>query len=233
MAVCAQSWIVLPHDPIEILAPNVWRVEGRLGKNNRRIMLLARLKDGRIIVHNAIALDDASMAKIDAWGEVAAILIPNAFHRQDSFIMQTRYPMAKVYAPSGAIKAASKATPCAGAYRDAPADDSVKIRDIEGIGGKEGLMLIQSDDGTTAVFCDTLLNIPPMGGLMGLALSPTGTLGIPRAIRWMMMKDKQALKNDLLGIAATDGLVRLIPGHGATVTKDVAARTKEAAERLG
>src|SRR4051812_37289070 len=98
MAAGFRTWTVLPHTPIRELGPDLWWVEGRLNAQNRRVMVLARLGDGRVVMHNAIALDEPSMAKIDAWGEVAAILVPNAFHRQDAFILQARYPRAKVYA---------------------------------------------------------------------------------------------------------------------------------------
>jgi hypothetical protein len=79
MAVGRKTWTVLAHEPIEVLAPNVWRVEGRLNAYNRRVMTLVRLGDGRILIHNAIALDEPSMSRIDGWGEIVAILIPNGF----------------------------------------------------------------------------------------------------------------------------------------------------------
>ncbi len=138
MAVGHKTWSVLPHGPIEVLAPNMWRVTGRLSALNTRVMTLARLGDGRILMHNAIALDQPSMARIDAWGEVVAILVPNRFHRQDARIMRDRCPNAKVYAPSGALPGASRATPCDGTYADIPADATVSVRDLEGIGRREG-----------------------------------------------------------------------------------------------
>lgn len=232
MAVGYRTWTVLPHDPIETLAPNLWRVEGVLNALNRRVMMLARLADGRIVLHNAIALDEASMARIDAWGEVAAILVPNGIHRQDAFIMQARYPRAKVYAPTGAVAAASKATPCAGTYADVPTDASMSLRDLDGIGLREGVMRVRSDDGVSAVFCDTLLNLPKLSGLLGMILHPNGMLAVPRPTTWWFAKDRGALRADLLRIAAEEGLVRVIPGHGNVVAEDAAARLVEAAERL-
>src|SRR4051812_9251225 len=138
MAAGFTTWTVLPHDPIVPLAPNLWRVEGRMNRSNRRVMTLVRLGDGRIVVHNAVALDEPEMAKIDAWGEVAAILIPNGYHRQDAFIFQARYPTAKVYAPRGSLARASKATPCAGTYDDVPTDASLSVRHLDGLGEREG-----------------------------------------------------------------------------------------------
>lgn len=232
VAVGYREWIVRPHGDIEILASNLWRVEGVMNAYNRRVMVLARLADGRIVMHNAIALEDQAMAKIDAWGEVAAILVPNGLHRQDAFIMQKRYPRAKVYAPRGAMRAASKATPCAGSYGDAPNDETVSLREIEGIAEREGVMLVRSADGVAAVFCDTLLNVPKMSGFFGFMLHPTGMLSVPRATSWWFAKDRQALQRDLLRVAEHEGLVRVIPGHGAVVVEDAAARLREAAGRL-
>jgi len=232
MAVGYRTWTVLPHDPIEVLAPNLWRVEGVLNAYNRRVMVLARLADGRIVIHNAVALDEPSMAQIDAWGEVAAILIPNGFHRQDARIMQTRYPKAKVYAPSGAIAAASKATPCSGGYADVPTDETVSLRELEGVGDREGVMLVQSPDGLSAVFCDTLLNLPKLSGLLGMFLHPTGMLSVPRPTAWWFAKNVDALRKDLLRLSEDDRLARVIPGHGAVVGIEASARLREAAERL-
>jgi hypothetical protein len=199
---------------------------------NKRVMTLVRLEDGRILMHNAIALDEPSMARIDAWGEVAAIVVPNRFHRQDAAIMQARYPRAKVYAPASAVRAASKATPCAGTYADIPRDASVAVREIAGIGSREGVIIVRSADGVSAVFCDTVLNVPKLTGVMGMVLYPTGTLSVPRVTARLFAKDRKALRADLERVAAEDGLVRVIPGHGDVVATDAARRLGEAAARL-
>ena len=229
MPVGHANWTVLPHDPIEKLTDNLWFVQGIMSKTNRRNMVLARLRDGRVIIHNAIALDEPSMAEIDAWGSVAAILIPNAYHRQDAAIMQARYPKAMVYAPRGALAAANKATPCSGCYRDVPTDDSVSLRELDGVNDREGVVLVHSTDGKSAVFCDTVLNLPRMAGIIGFALHPTGVVSVPRATRWLFAKDKRKLSIDLTAIAGTPELVRVIPGHGQVVATDAAARLHEAA----
>lgn len=233
MAVGFTTWTVKPHDPIQKLSPRLWRVEGRLSASNRRVMSLVRLGDGRIVIHNAIALEEPAMAEIDAWGEVAAIVIPNSFHRQDAFIMKQRYPRAKVYAPGGSLKAAGKAVPVdGGTYTDIPNDAVLTTRHIAGVGEREGVLLVTDDDGVAAVYCDTLLNIPKMGGLLGFFLHPTGVLSVPRPTTWFLAKDLGALRADLLSVAAIDGLRRIVPGHGAVVDTDTTARLTEAAARI-
>lgn len=232
MAIGFREWKVLEHKPIEKLASNLWRVEGKMSETNWRVMVLVRLSDGRIVVHNAIALDEPSMGEIEKWGEVSSILIPNRFHRQDAFIMQQRYPKARAYAPRGALSAASKATPCAGSYRDIPSDSSLVVRELEGIGEREGVLLVQSEDGVSAVFCDTVLNLPKLGGAIGFLLHPTGTLSVPRATSWFFVKDRQELRTDLLSIAETAKLMRVIPGHGRPVVEQASTRLREASEKL-
>ena len=66
-----ETWTVCPHQPIEKIHDNLWRVEAPFpGSPFPRTMILARLGDGRIVVHNAIALDEAEMKEVEAWGKV-------------------------------------------------------------------------------------------------------------------------------------------------------------------
>jgi len=231
MAVCFTRWTVLPHGAVEKLADNLWRVEAPLGARNRRVMTVARLRDGRLLVHNAIALDKPEMKELDAWGEVAAILVPNRFHRQDCRIWKDRYPKAKVYCPASASGAVGKAVAVDGSYADAPGDDGVRVRHLQGVGDREGVVEAQSGDGVTLVFCDTILNLPAMGGVLGFLLHPTGAPSVPRFTRWFFAKDKATLKADLVALA-TRRPVRLIPGHGPVVTDGATAALEAAAGRL-
>jgi hypothetical protein len=111
-------------------------------------------------------------------------------------------------------------------------DASVSLRNIEGIGDREGVVLVHSPDGVSAVFCDTVLNVPKLSGFMAMMLYPTGTLSVPRTTSLLFAKDRKALRADLEKIAAQDGLIRIIPGHGDIVGTDAARRLREAAARL-
>ncbi len=225
------EWTVLPHQPVEKLAPNLWSVSGTMPKGNQRRMTLARLSDGRVIVHNAIALDDDEMKEIDAFGNVAAIVVPNGFHRQDAGIWKARYPEAKVYAPRAAMKTVSKVAPVNGDYEAIPRDAGVRAEHLDGMKGKEGVLLVQTDGGTTAVFNDTVLNMPKSGGLMGLFLAPTGRPGVPRFQRMVMIKNKAELAGHFDRVAS-NGLVRIIVGHGDNIEKDAAGVLSGLAKEL-
>ena len=66
MAKPFERWTVLPHQPIEKLEGNLWRVAGTMpdGKT-QRAMVVARMKDGGLVIHNAIALSDAEREEED------------------------------------------------------------------------------------------------------------------------------------------------------------------------
>lgn len=233
MAAAFQTWTVLPHGPVERFSENLWRVRGDMpNPENKRVMVLARLADGRIVMHNAIALEEERMAEIDAWGEVAAILVPNAFHRQDAKIMKDRYPGARVYAPAGGAGAVAKVVPVDGSYSDAPGDATVTVRHLAGIKEREGVVTVRSNDGVSAIFCDTVLNLPKMSGLLAFALHPTGQPAVPRVTRWLFTRNAAELKADLEQIASVDGLTRVICGHGAAIVADAPGAMRSAIATL-
>lgn len=224
MAKAYTTWTVLNNRPIQKHADNLWSVAGLManGKTQRR-MVIARLDDGRLVVHNAIALDDAGMAEIDAWGKVAAIVVPNAFHRQDARIWKDRYPTASVYCPGGATKKVEQVVPVDGGdYNRAPADDQTRLYHLEGVGEGEGVLEVRSATGVTLVFNDSVLNMPDLGLPVSLFLAPMGRPSVPRFFRWMMTKDKAAFTRQLERLADTPNLERLVFGHGKDVTEDPA-----------
>lgn len=226
------TWTILPHGPIEKLAENLWRVEGQLGKSNKRVMTLARLADGRVLIHNAIALEEPLMAELTAWGTPCAILVPNAFHRQDARIMKDRFPAAKVYCPAGARKAVEQVVAVDGSYADAPGDDTVRARHLEGIGDKEGVLEVRSKDGRSLIFCDTLLNLASAPAPLAIFVGPVGRPSVPRFARWLFVKKKAAFVEDLRKLGADGPIARLIPGHGAVVTGDAAGALSRAIAEL-
>lgn len=218
MPKCFQTWTVLPHGPIEKLSENLWRVEGTMPDPNvKRIMTIARMKDGRLVIHNAIALEAPLQAEIEAFGTPACIVVPNGFHRQDAKIYKDRYPQADVYAPAKAVKKVREVVPVTGDYDAAPKDDTVRLCHLDGCKGSEGALEVKSADGTTVVFNDAILNLPKRTGLFGFLLAPTGKPSVPRFSRFLLVKDKPAFARHVNGWATSD-LKRVIVGHGAMLT---------------
>jgi hypothetical protein len=215
------EWTVLPHDPIEKIGDNLWTVSGTMPKGNQRRMAIAKLNDGRLLVHNAIALDPQEMAEVEAFGEVAAILVPNGWHRQDARIWKDRYPNAQVYAPKKTLRKVAEVVPVDGHYDQAPHDARVKPRHLNGTNGAEGVIEVIGADGLSLVFNDALLNVPPRTGLVGFMMAPTGRPAIPRYARWLMIKDKRAFGAQLQQFAEQSPR-RILFGHGATVEQNAA-----------
>jgi hypothetical protein len=241
MAVGFTAWTVLPHDPIVKVSPNLWYVTGKMNEGkNQRMMVVARRSDGDLIVHNPIALDEAEMAELEAFGTPSYMIVPNSFHRQDAFIWKSRFPNSRVIAPKGARKAVEKAVPVQMDYEGISDDEIVSLAHLEGTAGAEGVMLVHDPEGTTAVFCDAVMNVKPMGFPWGFLLAPTGVPATPRLFQWMSVKDKAAFAGHLRLLADREHVVRILPGHGtpmdtgaSEVLRAVAARVDGGEPKAG
>jgi hypothetical protein len=232
MAKCFTSWTVLPHDPIEKHSENLWSVSGKMPGGNQRRMTIARRADGKLVIHNAIALNDDEMKEVEAFGDPGYLIVPNGFHRMDSVIYKQRYPKLNVVAPASARKKVAQLVEVSGHLDELPKDDNVEVFHLRGMKQNEGSMRVKSASGTAVVFNDTLLNLNPTGGIGGFAMAPTGTLSVPRFMRWVMMKNGAELKEHLNDLADSAGLSHIVPGHGDVIAADSAARLKQAAARL-
>jgi hypothetical protein len=233
MAKAFETWTVLRHKPIEKIADNLWMVRGWMPDNRTdRVMTLARRSDGGIVVHNAIALDDEEMKRVEAFGTLGSLVVPNAFHRQDAKIYKQRYPSLRVLCPRGASKGVQAVVPVEGSYADGGEDGDVQLHHLDGVKEREGVMQVRSHDGTTLVFNDVVMNQPKLGFPIGFALGPTGRVSVPRLMRWMVVKDKQALAAHLERLAATPDLKRIIVSHGAVITEKPGDTLRAAAAEL-
>jgi hypothetical protein len=232
MAVGFTTWTVLDNKPIDKLEENLWHISGRMPGGNERKMVVARRGDGDLVIFNAIALAEPAMAELEAFGRPAYMVVPNAFHRQDAFIWKQRYPGIKVVAPRGARKAVAKAAPVELHCDEVPADDRVQVTHPQGLADREALMIVRHGAGQTLVACDALLNMASRDVKFPFSflLAPLDTLSTPRAIRWMMLRDRAAWVRHLEQLAGT--ITRIIPGHGAIIEKDAAGALRGAAARL-
>src|SRR5688572_16813801 len=187
MAKFFERWTVLAHEPIEKLENNLWRVEGRMpdGKT-QRAMVVARMKDGGLVIHNAIALGDQEMKELEAFGTPKILVVPNGFHRQDARIYKERYPGLRVVCPAGARKRVQQVVSVDAPLEEESGDDDVSIENLDGA-KQEGVLTVRSGDKVSLVFADLVMNMPSSGGLMGFFLSPTGHLSVPRVVRWIGM----------------------------------------------
>ena len=237
MAPQSTAWKVLPHGPIQKLTENLWRIQGTIeGMPLSRVMTVAKRADGVLVVHNAIALEDAAMAEINAWGDVGFIIVPNGYHRIDAPRFAARYPKAKVLCPTGALARVAKVASVNGDYADFPADDAVRFETLDGTNSAEGVMIVRSKSGVTLVFTDAVFNMPHLPGAQGFVFRRiTGSTGGPRVsrlFRVLVMKDRAAFRAHLERLAALPDLERIIVAHHETIAREPARVLREVAAKL-
>jgi hypothetical protein len=226
------AWKILPHGPLEPLAENLWRVEGSLPDMALpRTMAVARDAQGRLLLHSAIALSDASMAELERLGEPSFLVVPNGWHRLDAPAYKARYPKLKVFCPRGARKRAAQAVPVDGTYEDFPSGDQLRLSTLPGIREQEGVLSVRSQDGLTLVFNDLLFNVPHLPGFFGFTFKLMGSTGGPRVTRLArltLVRDAKAVRAALERLATPD-LRRILPGHGAVISQNAAETLRQIA----
>jgi len=214
----ADEWSVLPHGPIERLSENLWTVQGDLpGMTLKRVMTIARRKDDKLVIHSAIAMSETQMKELEALGEPAYLVVPNRGHRLDAPRYKRRYPKLRVFAPRGGRKDIEAKVPVDGTYEDFPADDAVRLEMLHGVKDQEGAMIVTSSDGVTVVLNDAVFNMDTKRDVLGYLF--TTLLGsapgprISRLAKLLFIDDKAAFRADLLRLAETKDLVRLMVAH--------------------
>ncbi len=223
MAKVHREWRVLPHLPIEELSDNLWRVQGSLeGMALKRVMTVAKLADGGLVIHNGIALADESMARLEAWGKPTWLVVPNVYHRLDAPAFKARFPDVRVLCPRGAVRKVRDVVAVDGTYEDFPAGGAVQLEPLDGVGDAEGVMVVESSDGVTLVFNDLIFNMPHGKGVAGFIfrhiMASTGGPRFSRLVRMFLVKDKAALRANLERLAELDP-IRIIVSHHRMITE--------------
>ncbi len=226
------KWTVLPHKPLQKLEDNLWMVEGQL-EQIRRVMVVARLGDGRLVIWNAIALGEPEMKELEAWGTPAFLIVPNGMHRMDARIWKQRYPSLTVIAPPGARKKIEQVV--AVDRTDAAfGDPSVTLSFPECTAGRDALLEVKHAGGTTIVINDLVMNLRHGTGFGGFLFRLMGFTGeVPRvapATRLLLVKDKTGLKTLLHALAAKPDLKRVIVSHGDPIADRPADALRTAAQ---
>lgn len=231
-------WKVHSHGPIQKLADNLWWVQGSLpGMSLKRVMVVAKMADRRLVIHSGIALEERAMKELEAWGTPAFIVVPNRYHRMDAPAYKQRYPATQVVAPRGARKRVEEVVPVDLTYEEFPRDDAVQFETLDGVRDEEGAMLVTSSDGVSVVLNDVVMNMDRKKDLPGYLLTTImGSAPGPRVSRLsklVLVKHKPALRAHLERLAAQPGLIRLIVAHEKIASgPDAAEALRRAASDL-
>lgn len=226
MVAANERWVVLPHRPIEELDEHVWRVQGSLPNMPlKRVMTVAKSERG-LVIFNGIALDEASMKRIEAWGTPVTLVVPNGFHRLDAPAYRRRYPDVEVLCPQAALGRVGKVVAVDGTLRDFPRDDHVTLFHLEGVGEQEAAMMVRCPQGVTLVLNDAVFNQPHGRGLAGAffrhVTKSTGGPIISRVARTFLVRNRAAFRDHLERLADTPDLRRIIVSHHRTIDDDPA-----------
>jgi len=218
MAKASGAWNVRAHGALVTLSENLLWVQGSVpGMSLKRTMVVVRLNDGKLLIHNGIALDDAAMAELERFGTPAYLIVPNAIHRLDAPAYKQRYPALRVFAPKGSRKGVEEMLAVDGVYEDFPNDDVARLETLNGVSKAEGALVVQSGDGTSLVLNDCMFNMDrkrdPLGFLFTTVMGSAPGPRVSRLAKLMLIKDKKALRADFERYADLPNLVRVIVAH--------------------
>jgi len=227
----------MPHGPLRQVDDNLWCVDsvvpGIPGGSFPRTMHVVRLSDGTLLLHNAIPLDEPTMARLGALGRIAWLVLPSAFHCIDAHAMAARTG-ARVLCPAAARAAVERVLKVDGDYGDLPRDPAVRLLPIEGVSNGEGVLVVRSGPRASLLVCDLILAVPHLPGFWGLVwrlLRFTGEPAPGPVWKKRVMTDAAGVRRTLLRLAEEPGLARLVPSHGP-IREDAAAVLRRAAAGL-
>lgn len=218
-----KQWKVLPHGKLVDVDTNIRTVVGNIPMpltEFPRRMTVVRLRDSRLVVFSAIALDENEMQALESFGRPAFLVVPSDKHRLDAGIWKARYPAMQVVAPKGARAAVEKLVHVDATELDCD-DPSVEFVTVPGTRDREAALVVRTPNGVTLVLNDIVGNIPDMPGFGGWFLRRAGFVGskpqIPKVVQLVMIHDKPALRTQLLRWADIESLKRVLVSHGASI----------------
>ena len=237
MAKLHDEWQVLPHGPLHEVAPGLLTVVGQipmpLGNFPRRMSVIG-LDSGRTAIFSPIPLREEAMARIEALGTPAYLIVPNGGHRLDLRPFHARYPKAKIVTAAGATSKVQEAAKPV--QTRANLGKVAKIVTLAGCDEGEIALIVRHADGDVSLLTnDVIGNVAHpkgigatiMSRMMGFGPTPRVTV----AARKFFIKDKAALAAQFREWSEIDGLRRLIPSHGDIIDRP-AALLRRLADKL-
>lgn len=230
--------MVAPHSPLEQLDENLWAVEGTFPERPmiRRRMHIVRLSSGELLFHNAVPVDDVTLAQLRALGPARYLIVPAPSHMLDVHPFRERLNL-QVYCPRPIVEQVRARVPVTGTYEEFPGDPLLAFHSLEGVSTGEAVLEVRSPDRSRVhlVMCDAVLNLENAPGVTGLILRWLGFTGGPRVgpvLKWRHVKDPKAMRAHLERLAGLPGLASVVPSHGAVIRQGAGQAVREAASRL-
>ena len=201
--------------------------------------LVFRGGDGLVVVSPPPGMTSADYDALSKYGEVRALIANNTLHHFGQRAWRERFKDAVSYCPPGAVKKLSAK------LSDVPfrplseleLPASVSWDDPPGFKTGETILSVATSQGSIWYTSDLLVNIPklpppPARWLFTLTDSAPG-FRLFRLVVWLMVKDKQKLKDWALARVAKFPPAVIVPAHGeALKAPDLPALMKAQLERL-
>ena len=232
------EWKVLPHGKLTTIEDDVLTVIGEIpmpvGDMMRR-MTVVRLRDRRLVIFSAVALDEEEMRALEEFGDPAYLIVPNDHHRLDAKIWKDRYPAIQVITPPGAREKVEKVVAVA-VSRFAFDDPDVMLVTVAGTRQREVALEVRRPSGMTLVLNDVVGNIRDASGFGGWMLRLMGFAGnephVPIPVRVTMINDKAALAAQFRQWAELASLKRILVSHGTIIEDDPRGALRKLAASL-
>ncbi len=230
-----RDWTVTRHDPIEKLDDNLWAVQGYVpGARFFRRMCIVRRSDGSLLFFHAIPLEETALREVLAWGKPAFLVVGHDQHCIDARPFAHRLGL-RVFGPSRRAERIRQRVELAGTLEDLPADPTVSVAGLPGSKLGESAVVVRSGGGTrlSLLLSDVVQNSP--SETLPWLFRALGFAGGPKVVpayRLLFVQDRAAVKAKLAEWAALPGLERLVPCHGAIVTKGAPEALAAAAAAL-
>jgi len=209
------------------LAPDLWiatrRFTNELGVVTSR-MTVVRLKDGRILVHSPVPIEQDLRSAVENLGQVAALIAPNLFHHQFISEWRSAFPDAKAFCARG-LAAKRSDFKFDGVLEDvSPPEWSGQVDQlvIKGI-PNYGEVVFFRRPSRTLVVSDVVFNYSPVQA----ASDPGGADGLgPHSRIRSAIRDPNALRDSIESVLRWP-FDRVIVAHGEIAESDGHARFRK------
>ncbi len=229
-----KEWTVLPHGKLTRINERIVTVVGDLKMplmHLPRRMTVVRSISGELVIFSAIALGQAEMAELEAFGRPAFLVVPSERHRLDAPAYATRYPGMTVVAPLAGEKKISEVLPV---HTSVPNFGDPSIRYIEI--AADSALEVESDDGLTVIVNDLIGDIHGASGLGGWLLRTMGFAGdephVPGPVKLLLGKHKAEVAQQFRRWAEHEDLRRIIVSHGDPIEVEPRAALMKLAASL-
>jgi hypothetical protein len=230
------EWKVLEHGALTPVDDDILSVDGTIPMpvgNMHRRMTIVRLRDGRLVIYSAVALDEDEMRALERYGEPAFLVVPNSHHRLDARPWKDRYPNIQVVTPAAARGDVEKIVHVDSTAADFN-DPDVALITVPGT--REAALEVRRLGGTTLVVNDIVGNIRDASGFGGWLLRLMGFAGdkphVPAPVKMSMVDDKKALADQLRHWSEMPSLRRILVSHGAPIEQNPQAALRDLAASL-